>query len=218
MATAVDIKQSTEERICKKYGISDYQVGETAGRFRRVIKSDSTSVFYNRDKASLCKVLFQGVEWLIETDIYGRGGWDAPERLAKGDSCGFYEDRYTKGQYPTTVEEIQTLVETHLQSIHTEAVEEYEYDPEDYMKYHRENPTEQHPWGDETIKKIGSWLHANPFEWYCVQEALKTHAQWELEDILLEMSRGADNGKELAESVEKKFDKLMETFVKGVEV
>lgn len=205
--------------IYRSFGLPDYLMEDNIRKYRRILASftkKEDEFLYRTDRAEICKVLFQGVEWILEEDIYGPNGWSVPKELQKGIDNGFHGDTYSIGKYPSSTEEIVHLVETHIQNVQAEAVEEYEYDPEGYFEYHssKETPMEHHPWGEDTVKSVRDWMNADPYTWFCVLTSVNTTATYLMEEALMGMARGADDGKGIAEAVMENFSKQMRTFVK----
>ena len=92
-AVTVQIKDNKREELFRLYDIPEYKHRET------VIKFDPD---FDWQRAELCRLFYQGIEWIVETEI--GFGWNCPE-LERADACGFQS--YGKVQaYPTTIQEI----------------------------------------------------------------------------------------------------------------
>ena len=96
-----------------------------------------------------------------------------------------------------------------------EAIEEWDEDPEWHIERGHENPHEVHPWGD-TVNSIRAWINQDDFVFYCVFENLKEHGQCMVEDYLIEMADGVDNGRDLQDSIERHYNSLMQKFQRSV--
>ena len=195
---------NNREELFRLYDIPEFRQRET------IIKFDSSFEWH---RAELCQLFYQGVEWILETEI--GNDWDCPE-LEKADACAFQS--YNRVQtYPTTIHEIIVECEKMIVKARMEALAEYEDDPEEYLKYYKRNPQEKHPYGETELKTLRAWLKIDPFELHCFQQALKQKAIFDVEDRLLSMARGQDNGKDLAKTIEETFNTFMDKFCKRVQ-
>ena len=165
----------------------------------------------NRMREALCTTLVQGVKRLVEEEVGEDDiSWgDAGRSLRRGYNSRFSSPvpQHPNFFYPTTLEDVRKAVEQMLDAVQKEHQEDYAEDP----SWYTENPFEVHPWGD-TATMIRTWINSDPFVFYCVGESLKDRAALYLEDYIVDMADGRDDGNEVSECVRTHFMDLMKRF------
>ena len=208
---ALAIKERSELEV--KYGITELSVKENSRKW----SSHNEDSYYSHEQttAKALSVLCRGLEHIFEHEY---GGWSWSSKLQRGINCGFgYSVSMNPDfAYPKTVEGVRAAVEEMIKECQREQQEEYDYDPDFYIKYNKTNPHEEHPWGD-TADMLRAWLYADPFEWFCVHQELSSWAKYLVEESLFDIIADPSEGTSLSEALQKRFGDLMNKFIQDYE-
>jgi len=161
-------------------------------------------------------------------------GYDIPSRILAGAQSDFYSFNYSihsqnegkatswadeaNSKYPVTVKGLIAEIEKVLTEAQKEAVDEYDHDPEDYLRYHRSNPHEEHPWGEDCVALIRAWCQADEFEWFMVHRNVKEATESAISENLWEMTMWEDDSTAapIAQAAREALASQMGKFIEGV--
>jgi hypothetical protein len=90
-------------------------------------------------------------------------------------------------------------------------------DPEDYRKTHQDNPDlKAHPWGDDTMVLCRAWLQISPYRVWKLHKSLLERASSIVEEGLLDLASGAEDGHDLGANLADRTHKLFQDEMKGI--
>ena len=86
-----------------------------------------------------------------------------------GNTPGFTRqlERLSSERHHTNLDSIQFAFEDHCAEVQQDMADEWQEDPEGFLKWHCKPLSEcEHPWGDEEVVIYRTWLALHPFEKY----------------------------------------------------
>lgn len=145
-------------------------------------------------------------------------GYDIPPRILDGAQSEFYSfwSDESKAKYPTTVEGLKAEIEAEISNTRQEAIEEYDYAPEDYQQ--GRNPHEDHPWGEDCVALLQAWCQLDEFEWFMIYRNVKEATESAISENLWEMTMWGDDATAapLAQTARETLKNEMGKFIKSV--
>lgn len=162
---------------------------------------------------AICTMMVQGATFLMEQEY---GEWELSKPLQRGFNSRFSTPCSTNPDYayPTSVEGVREAIEKMIEDCQQEQIEEYDSDTAWYVEHGYENPHEVHPWGD-AVDAIRTWINQDEFVFFCIEQNLKEYAKSSLDDYIVDMTEGVDDGRELASQIKRHFETLMNRYVKA---